>query len=382
MGFFVQLLGLELSVRGEGAMSSYDVAVIGGGVVGLSVAYFLAPRSSVVVLEREDQLGYHSSGRSAAMYIEGYENPTVQKLTLAGKDFFFDPPEDFSEYALLSKCGGLTIAGPQEVGRLEAYCAAWSATCPDLRRLNVEQTTEIVPIIDPSWLSGAAFDPSWHSIDVHGLLTGFERGVRAGRGEIKKSSPVTKITRNGRVWELTTPGEVVEAEVVVNAAGAWANAIAALAGVEPKPLVPLRRTAAIVPGPEQISGWPMVHTVSGNLYFKPESPGLMVCPQDETPAEAIDAFALEVDVAMAIEQFQRVTSHRVGRVISDWAGLRTFTDDRMPVVGFAQEANNFFWLAGQGGFGVQTAPGLGSLASRLILSRDEPDPKINANRYL
>ena len=362
-------------------MDQYDVAVIGGGVAGLSVAYVLSEHCNVILLEREDQLACHSSGRTAAMYIEGYENRVVQELTLAGRDFFFDPPEGFSEYPLLSPCGGLTVASKSEMRILEKYFSRWSGSCPELSLVSADETLELVPILRPEWLGGAAYDPSWKNIDVHALLMGFERGVLKNGGQIRKKSEVLKMTESSKGWRLQVDEDCLEAKVSVNAAGAWANEFASIASVAPKPLTPMRRTAAIIPAPERVGAWPLVHTISESLYFRPESPGMMVCPQDETPSEPMDAFALEIDVAQTIEQYQIITGHQVDQVLRSWAGLRTFAQDRKPVVGFASESQNFFWLAGQGGFGVQTAPGLGRLASSLILNRGQSNPDIDANRF-
>ena len=362
-------------------MKEYDVAVIGGGVAGLSAAYFLSEHCDVLVLEREDQLAYHSSGRSAAMYIEGYENEVVQELTVAGREFFFQPPEGFSEYPLLGPCGGLTVGARGEEAELENYVKVWSDSCPELRRVSTHEATQLVPILSGHWLGGAVYDPSWKSIDVHELLTGFERGIRSNGGKILKSSEAIGLEGTREGWLIDLGKETLKSSIVVNAAGAWANSVAALASIDAKPLYPLRRTAAIIPAPAVIGRWPMVRAIAGNLYFRPESPGMLVCPQDETPSKAMDAFALELDVARVLEEYQTVNAHSVERVLKTWAGLRTFAEDRKPLVGYDKQSPSFFWLAGQGGFGVQTSPGLGRLASELILNREPVPPNIDVNRY-
>ena len=359
----------------------YDIAVIGAGAAGLSAAYFLASHASVVVLEREAQPAYHSSGRSAAMYIVGYENAVVQALTLAGHDFFFDPPTGFSDVPLVIPTGGLTIAGTGEQADLNGYLDTWGGSCPDLAPISIEACIERVPILRPDWVSAAAFDPSWHKIDVHALLQGYQRGLRAAGGTVRCGFDVTQLTHTQDRWQIHTHDASVTANTVVNASGAWANQIAALAGLAPMPLTPLRRTAAIVPAPDNCLTWPLVHTVSGSLYFKPESPGLMISPQDETPTDPMDAQPLELDVAVAVDRFQQITDHPVERVMHAWAGLRTFAVDRYPVIGPDPVHPSFFWLAGQGGFGIQTSPAAGRLAADSLLQGRQPEPALSSMRF-
>ena len=359
----------------------FDVAVIGAGAAGLSVAYFLAPHVRLVVLEREDQPAYHSSGRSAAMYIEGYENRDVQALTRAGREFFFSPPAGFSEHDLVTPAGGLTVAGPGQLDALAKYLDAWRPTCPELTAISPAECRDKIPILREEWVSGGAFDPSWHDIDVHGLLTGYQRGIRAHGGEIRSNFEVTKLQWDTGQWSISGGQQPLTADVVVNASGAWANHVASLAGLAPVPLTPMRRTAAIVPAPDHSENWPLLHTTSETLYFKPESPGIMVSPADETPSEAMDAYPLDLDIAVAMEEFHKVVDHPVDHVLRSWAGLRTFAPDRRPVVGFANPAQGFFWLAGQGGFGIQTSPGLGQLAADIILGRAIANETINVARF-
>jgi D-arginine dehydrogenase len=269
-----------------------DVAVIGAGVAGLSIAYFLAPHARVVVLEQEAQPAYHSSGRSAALFIEGYENSVVSGLTTASRDFFFAPPPGFADAPLVHPRGGLTVASKDERGALQTYLQRWQPLCPDLQAVTPARARELVPVLREDWLGGAAYDPSWQSIDVHELLMGYQRGLKAAGGRVLCNAPAHSLTRESGArgttprWHIETPAASVSAAVVVNAGGAWANRVAAAAGLEPLPVTPMRRTAAIVPLPEEGRMWPVVHTIAGNLYFKPESPGLMVCPQDESPKHA------------------------------------------------------------------------------------------------
>jgi len=358
----------------------YDIAVIGAGAAGLSVAYFLAAHARVVVLEREDQPAYHSSGRSAAMYIEGYENRAVQALTKAGADFFFSAPDGFADYPLVTPCGGLTVAGPGETDALQKYLDVWQPSCPELVALSAQDTINQVPVLREDWVSGGAFDPSWHNIDVHGLLSGYQRGIRAQGGAIQTNAHVTDLSWRQDHWRIATGTGELRADIVVNTAGAWANHVGAMAGLDALPLTPMRRTAAIVAAPPDSRDWPLVHTINESLYFKPEGPGLMVCPQDETPSEAMDVYPEELDIAIAMDRFAQVTDHAVDHVMRSWAGLRTFAPDRHPIVGFAPNARGFFWLVGQGGFGVQTSPGLGEHAADIILERTSPMNKIDVTR--
>ena len=361
--------------------ASADIIVVGAGAAGLSAAYFLSESADVMVVEAESQPAYHSSGRSAAMYIEGYENREVQALTQAGKSFFFDPPDGFSEHALVTPAGGLTIAGPGERDALAKYLSIWQPSCPELVEISGAETREIVPIVKPDWVQGAAFDPSWHNIDVHGQLSGYQRGLKANGGTLQCDFRAETLRFADGQWILSDGSKTVSANVVINAAGAWAGHVAERAGASSIALTPMRRTAAIVPAPPDMGSWPLVHTISEDLYFKPESPGLMVCPQDETPSAAMDAYPLDIDVAMALDRFGQLADYEVARVMHQWAGLRTFSPDRRPVVGFEPGLRGFFWLAGQGGFGIQTSPGLGQLVANMVLRGETCDHAIAAERF-
>ncbi len=358
----------------------YDVAIIGAGVAGLSMAYHLSPQAAVVLLEAESQPAYHSSGRSAAMFIESYENPTVSALTSAGGEFLRHPPEGFCDNDLLKPMGGLTVAGPGEERRLEKFIRTWSPVAPSLDWLDAAACLDIVPELRDDWLTCGTYDVSWQSIDVHELLTGFRRGLTANAGVLLTGFEVTTMASAGGRWTISSAAESLTADVVINAAGAWANEVGQRANASLLPLTPLRRTAAIVPPVDGAERWPLVHTINENLYFKPESPGIMVSPQDETPTEPCDAQPEELDIAIALDRLSRIATVPTDRLLHSWAGLRTFAPDRRPVVGFDPDAAGFFWLAGLGGFGVQTAPGLGSLAAKAVLG-EALDPSIDVARY-
>ena len=360
-----------------------DVVVIGAGVAGLGAASFLSHGAKVIVLEMEDQPGYHSSGRSAALYIEGYENPVVAGLTAASGDYF--RASEHSESPLLHDRGGLTLAtipGGSSQAQLEKYLATWQPFCPNLGPVNVQTCMDFCPILKPEALIGGAYDPDYKGIDTHELLQTYQRILKNNKGTLLTAQPVESLSRDGDHWLVTTPGYQVHAQWVVNAAGAWANTIADRAGIPTIDLSPLKRTAAMITAPEGAESWPIMHTLGADLYFKPESSGIMVCPQDETPSEPMDAFADDYDVAVAMDRFAQVVNYDVQHIQHTWAGLRTFAPDRYPVLGEDPRSQGFFWLAGQGGFGVQTSPALGRLTAEVILHGSALDSNISIERLV
>lgn len=354
-------------------MGRLRVAVIGGGMAGLSCAAHLATHADVTVLEAESQPGYHSSGRSAASYIEPYINEKVQALTVASRPFFEAPPASFASAPLVSPRADVLIADPARAHLVDGYLARWRALCPDLAEISPALARERMPLLRPASVARAVADPHVMDIDVHGLLDGFRRALLASHGRLLTNSRVEGLERRDGVWHLAAGAHRLEVDVVVNAGGAWGERIAALAGARSVGLVPKRRTAVILGSQgHDVTQWPIVHEIEGRFYFKPDAGRILLSPADETPCEPCDAQPDEWDVAVAIERFEEAVDMQVRRVEHRWAGLRSFVPDRMPVVGFDAVADGFFWLVGQGGAGIQTAPAMGRLSAALVRGESMP----------
>ena len=356
-----------------------DVLVVGGGVAGLSVAWHLAEAGvRVTVLEAESQCGYHSSGRSAAMLTENYGPPSVRALTAASRSFLADPPEAFAESELLRPRGSLTVARAEQAALLEAELAHARQHTPSITAIDPVEVLRMVPALRPEAVAHAMLEPNCCDIDADALQLGYRRGVLARGGEIVTGARVARVVRMGSAWQVETTAGRFAVPALVNAAGAWADAVASCAGVRPARLQPKRRTAIIVDAPGSAS-WPMVNDVAEELYFKPDAGRLMVSPADATPTEPSDVQAEELDVAIAVDRLLTATTLAVRRVAHRWAGLRTFAADGAPVIGEDAQAPGFFWLAGQGGFGVMTSPALSALSAGAVLGRDVP-PALSCER--
>ncbi|MDT9600502.1 NAD(P)/FAD-dependent oxidoreductase [Sphingosinicella rhizophila] len=353
--------------------NSFDFIVIGGGIAGLSIASALAATHRVALVDQEDQPGFHATGRSAALFLPFYGDFTVRALTRLSKSFFDRPPEGFSATPLLSPRQVLLVASEAQKEMLEAF---WSdpETRLHARRLSGEDARALVPILRPEYSADAVLDTTTSDIDVHALQEGFMRRLRAAEATLLFGAPVTALDRTGQGWRVTAGQAVLSGSVLVNAAGAWADEIAAMAGLSRLGLVPCRRTAILVPAPEghRIGGWPLVGDVSETFYFKPDAGALMVSPSDESACQPYDAQAEEIDVAMAVHKFELATTAKIGRVTHRWAGLRSFFPDRLPTIGYDTSDTGFFWLAGQGGFGIQTAPAMGEWAASLARGDGTP----------
>jgi D-arginine dehydrogenase len=352
----------------------YDCIVVGAGMAGATAAYQLAAQGTVLVLEMEDQPGYHTTGRSAAVYSEWYGNAVINGLTTGSKAFFQAPPDGFTEHPLLSPRGVLLIGREDQRAALDAAEAS-GRHLETIRRLDRDEALALCPVLRPDYVRGAVFEPDAMDIDVHALHQGFLRGIGARGGRLVADARVEKLARDGDVWRVDSRAGSFEAAVVVDAAGAWADEVAVMAGLAPVGLEAKRRTVILFepPAEVEIGTWPVVIDVEEQFYFKPDAGKILGSPADETPQPPADAQADELDIALAVDRIERATRLEVGRIEHRWAGLRTFAPDKTPVVGFDAGAPGFFWFAGQGGYGIQTAPAMGRLAAALIGGAGVPD---------
>jgi D-arginine dehydrogenase len=341
-----------------------DILVIGAGIAGASVADALAPSGRVIVLEQETRAGVHSTGRSAALFSETYGNEVIRSLSRASRAFLDDPPAGFCETALIRPRGALYVATEDQQDRLQAL----EISAATFERLSGAEARRRVPILRPQASVAALYEAGAMDIDVDALHQGFLRRMRRLRGRLVTDAPVTALRRESDGWIATTPQGEFSAPIVIDAAGAWADDVARLAGLAPLGLQPKRRTAALIAAPDaDFAGWPLVIDADETVYFKPDAGRLLISPADETDTEPCDAQPDDLDIAIAADRIERMTTLTVRRIAHRWAGLRTFAPDRTPVCGFDPRAEGFFWLAGQGGYGIQTSAALAALAARLIL---------------
>src|SRR6185437_3390692 len=350
------------------AAHNADIIVIGAGMAGAAAAAHLSARGSVVLLEREAQPGYHSTGRSAALFTETYGNLTIRNLTKASRAFYLDRADGFAEHPILTPRGAMLYAPPEQTTALKGAWAEMSPLDPTIRWLGGGAARDLVPALRPDRVEAAILEPEAMDIDVHNLHQGYLRLFRRRGGRIETDAEVIGLSRTGRVWNLVTRAGEFAAPVVVNAAGAWADVVAGMAGLPPVGLQPKRRTAMIVPAPSgfDTQRWPMVIDADETGYFKPDAGKLLVSPADETPVEPQDIQPEELDLAIAIDRLEKATTLKIDRIERKWAGLRSFVPDHTPVNGFDPLAEGFFWLAGQGGYGIMTAEGMAKTAASLI----------------
>lgn len=343
-----------------------DVLILGGGIAGIGAGAMLAGDADVIVLETEDAIGRHSTGRSAAMYIRNYGNATLRALNAASEPTLADPGE-LTDGPVLSPRGEMLVAAEDELDALEAYIAGSSG----IERLTQQDALSTCPMLRPEAAVAAALEPAAQDIDVDRLFQGFARRLKSRDGTVVTDAGCRTIIRAGGVWRVETPAGTFEAPILINAAGAWADTVAKMAGAAAVGLTPCRRTAAILPAPAgyEIEDWPLVASASERWYAKPEAGTLLVSPADEDPVEPHDVWADDMVLAEGLYRFEQAVTFEVTRVERSWAGLRTFAPDRTPVAGFAPDAEGFFWLAGQGGYGIQTSPALSQLAADLCLGR-------------
>lgn len=352
-----------------------SIAVVGGGIAGVSIAWAVAPDHAVTLLEREPQLAVHATGRSAAILSETSGPPAVCALARASRPFFEAPPPDVAEHDLLSPRGLLWIgrAGdePALAGLLDVARAGEHPTALPVGR---ERACRLVPALRPEAIAGGAVhEPGAATIDVAALVAGLTRGARAHGAHVVPGAEVIAARRRPSGWLIETTAGRYEADIIVDAAGAWGDVVATRCGVAPLGLRPLRRTACIVPVEAAVRDWPLVMDVAGRCYFEPEADGLLLSPADEHPSAPGDARPEELDVAWALEMLRETTTLNVRSVRRAWAGLRTFTPDRVPAIGPDPDEPAFVWAVGQGGAGIKTAPAIASVVRAVLTDDAWPD---------
>jgi D-arginine dehydrogenase len=357
-------------------MRTFDIAIIGGGIAGLSLAYFLSPFRSVVVLEQEGALGYHSTGRSAAEFTLRDNAPLVNALARASHDFLMQPPEGFADVPLLIKRGSIILGTAEKTALVRARFEAAKALGVAVEWLDEAAMLARAPMLDPAYAAAAYFDPDYWDIEVDALLQAYARHARRNGAQILEGQTFSGARRVAGAWRIETGGDTISASTLVNAAGGWADAVATLSGVAPAGIVPHRRTAITVdlPGGIDASRLPEINEIEELFYFKPEGGRLLASPADATPCEPADVQPEELDIAYAAHYVEEVTTLSVRRVFKSWAGMRSFSADRLPVIGPAKDEPSFFWLAGQGGYGILTSPALGSLSAALLTGSSMPEP--------
>jgi D-arginine dehydrogenase len=345
-----------------------DVVVIGGGIAGLSCAAFLAARTSVVVLEMETTLGYHATGRSAALYTECYGAEPIRRMSLASKSYFLDGEQRFG-----SRRGVLFLAPNNDLSAVKAFYETYSPLVPALKVLSTVEVTSLVSVVPTEMTSGGVLEPDALDLDVHALLTSYASAVRTYDSAILTASRAIGVERLEDGWRITAGRHVITASTLVNAAGAWGDELASIAGVDRIGLTPLKRSAFTFDPGVRVDEWPVIVEMGETWYMKPEGPYLLGSAASEIPQEPSDARHDEIDIALGIQRITDATSMTIRSIKNQWAGLRTFTPDRVPAVGRDLDAPNFFWLVGQGGYGVHTSPAMGSMAAGLILDSEVPE---------
>jgi D-arginine dehydrogenase len=353
-----------------------DFLVVGGGIAGASAACFLSRYGGVTLLEAERSPGVHATGRSAGLFSEYYGTAPVRALTSASRAFYASPPQGFAPVGLLHPRGVLAVETPGTAAHYEEALRSGLSAPEPVEELGRDAALALCPALRPGAFTRALYKPGARDVDVDAAHQGFLRSVRAAGGTVVTSARVTALERRGGRWHAGTTAGDFAAPVVVNAAGAWAEEVAALAGAAPQGLVPRRRTAALarVPDGYDVAGWPMVGDVADTFYARPESGGLMLSPVDAEPVPPGDVRPDDLDVAVAVERFTAVVDLPVRHVPHAWAGLRTSGPDDVPVIGPDPRQDGFCWLAGLGGYGIQTAPAAGALLAALVTGEEPPPP--------
>ena len=356
-------------------MRECDFLIVGAGIAGVSVGYFLAQKHKVIVIEREERPGYHTTGRSVAVYTEAYGPRLVRALVKVGGPFFQNPPAGFTEVPLCHPHGLMFVAREDQRSVLMAELAAVQPLSPNIHEVTVDEAVQRVPILRRDYLAAAFLDPNCLSLDVNAIHQGYLRGLKAAGGEVVTDAEAQTFERQGGKWRVRTPAGAFTASVIIDAAGAWADVVAERIGARTIGLVPKRRTviAFAPPAGTETGSWPVVIDAEEQFYFKADAGTILGSPGDETPSPPTDAQPEEIDIAITVERIERATTMPIPRIIRKWAGLRSFVADRVPVIGYAPDVDGFFWLAGQGGYGIETSAGLARGAAGLATGDGLPE---------
>ena len=356
-------------------MQDFDFAVVGAGIAGVSAAYHLAPQARVVILEREHVAAYHTTGRSAALHSETYGSAEIRAITVASGRFYRNPPAGFTDHPLLTPRGALIAGRAEQQAATQKAAAEYARLVPSVRWLEPVEALRRQPLLKPEAAAGGAIFEEAEDMDVAAIHGGFLKGARAAGAVLRLNAEVTNLDRKDGRWMIRLrDGESVTAATIVNASGAWADVLAGLAGAAPVGLVPKRRTAFTFDAPPglDLARLPMAIDFDETWYIKPEVGQFLGSPADETPSPPCDAQPEEMDIAIAVERIETATTLSIRRIKNKWAGLRSFVADKNLVVGHDPRVEGFFWLAGQGGYGIQTGEAAGRLAASLALGKGMP----------
>ncbi len=352
---------------------NYDIVVIGAGIAGSSVAAVLAEHASVLLIEKEQQPGYHSTGRSAAMYIPSYGPPFIQALTKASGEFFKDPPSNFCNTSLLSPRAEMLIARTDQLAAIDLFMQAHAGNS-NVTKIDANEIQSHCPLLKRGYAAAGILDTSGSDIDVNALHQGYLKKFKQHNGTLILNSHVNSLKAETGGWLINAGSENYTAGILVNAAGAWADEIGLMASAENIGLQPMRRTALTINAPAglDLSSMPLVADIDEAFYIKPEAKHLLLSPANVDPMPPCDVQPDEMDIAVCIDEVERAFDIKVRTIVRSWAGLRSFVSDKEPVAGFSAQADNFFWLAAQGGYGIQSCPALSRFAASLILGNSLP----------
>jgi D-arginine dehydrogenase len=369
MDFMVPVWNVKVMVQ------TFDIIVIGAGIAGASVAAHLAEHRTVAILDMEDRAGYHTTSRSASSYEPNYGPKPILALTRASKEFFLAPPDGFTDAPIFTKRGSLVLEPKGQENEAQNFLAK----AVDIEELSEAEARAMVPILREGYATRGFLEAGTGALDVDLLHRGYLKLFKQRGGVLKLEAGASKITKTGGTWRIETPQGEFTAKLIINAAGAWGDVVAALAGVAPVGLIPKRRSIGVIAVPDNdVMKWPFMVDCAESWYAVPQSGKLLVSSADATPVEPHDAYADDEAIAIGVDRLMQATTLDVQRLEHSWGGLRTFSPDTAPVVGFDPSTDGFFWLVGQGGYGIQSSPALSRTAAAMVLKQDVPEDVLAA----